>query len=193
MSKISGKDGKIWYGSSVNITNAVHADGTVTVTAAGHGLTAGERITIQSVTGMTDLNDTFTVDAIDGNDFDVTLSTEQSYSSGGTVQRVVQITNWTANQNAGVKDVSDSGSSGKSEFISDEFSDWDITFEGWVIGGVTPPGKGESIAFVLDKDGTYYFSGNAIITQQTTNLQVKGGDAIKAAYTAQGTGTLTEA
>ena len=46
--------------TSVNITGATQAD-PVVVTTGGHTYTEGQHITIASVAGMTDINDTFTV------------------------------------------------------------------------------------------------------------------------------------
>jgi hypothetical protein len=108
-------------------------------------------------------------------------------------ESTVKITSWTLNENAGVKDVSDSNSSGVSEFISDEFSDWDVTFEGFSEGGDTPPAIGTAAALVLTEKSGQTHSGSAIITSRSTALQVKGGDAVKRSYTAQGTGTLSNA
>ena len=52
------------------------------------GLRAYEEITFASVAGMTDLNGTFAITRISGNDVVVPLATTQTYSSGGTWARV---------------------------------------------------------------------------------------------------------
>lgn len=72
--------------STIDITNAVAGAGTVTVTVDDIAtITADSNVTISGVAGMTDLNSTFDVDSINGNDFVITLSTVQSYTSGGIV------------------------------------------------------------------------------------------------------------
>lgn len=63
--------------------------GYVTVTLDSvFGLRAHEEITFASTAGMTDLNGTFAIAGISGNDVVVPLATTQTYSSGGTWARV---------------------------------------------------------------------------------------------------------
>ena len=72
-----------------SISGATHSGGLVTVTtSAAHWLRKGHSITIASVTGMTDLNGDWTVyDAPSSTTFRVSLTTAQSYSSGGSWAR----------------------------------------------------------------------------------------------------------
>lgn len=72
-----------------SISGAAHAGGYVTVTTtASHWLKAGHRIAIASVTGMTDLNASWTVyDVPTANTFRVALTTAQTYSAAGTWKR----------------------------------------------------------------------------------------------------------
>ena len=72
-----------------SISNATHASGWVTVTAtAKHGLKKGHRINLTGVVGMTDLNADWTVFDVPSNTtFRITLTTAQTYTSGGTWQR----------------------------------------------------------------------------------------------------------
>lgn len=67
-----------------DITNAVAGDTTVTVTTEEeHGFTTGDSVVISGVAGMTDLNSTFAVTVVDFWNFTVTLTTTQTYTSGG--------------------------------------------------------------------------------------------------------------
>lgn len=70
------------------ITQAAQAQ----ITAAGHGYIAGDRILIQSVVGMTQLNGLFVTVAsvVDANNFTITTSTTAmtAYSSAGTAKNV---------------------------------------------------------------------------------------------------------
>ncbi len=72
------------------ITAATHASGVVTLTAdTTRGLRAGERVTHAAVAGMTDLNGTLTVaSVVDTTHYTVSLTTAQTYTSGGTWARV---------------------------------------------------------------------------------------------------------
>lgn len=63
--------------------------GYVTITLNSvFGLRAHEEITFTAVTGMADLNATFPIVSISGNDVVVLLSTTQTYTAGGTWDRV---------------------------------------------------------------------------------------------------------
>jgi hypothetical protein len=77
--------------NSGTVTNAVKdtpSAGYVTITLDSvFGLRAYEEITLAAVAGMTDLNGTFEIDSINGNDVIVILSTTQTYTSGGTWER----------------------------------------------------------------------------------------------------------
>lgn len=74
---------------AITITNATASGAEVTVTATSHGLTVGTpsamTLVISGVVGMTDLNGTKTVIRItDANTIVVSLTTAQTYTSGGT-------------------------------------------------------------------------------------------------------------
>lgn len=70
---------------SDDINDATHSAGVVTVqTDSSGGLSPGDRIFIEDVVGMTDLNAEFSVNTVpDGTHFTVVLTTAQSYTSGG--------------------------------------------------------------------------------------------------------------
>lgn len=74
----------------LNVTNATHAAGVVTVTHDSTSIyDAGSEVIIEDVVGMTDLNGQFTVvTEISNTQFTVSLTTAQSYTSGGTVWRL---------------------------------------------------------------------------------------------------------
>ena len=89
------KDGGILTEATTNIT-AITAANPAVVTAAGHGLSNGDRVFIGSVAGMTELNnreftvankttDTFELSGIDSTNF-------TAYTSGGTVGKIVEVT-----------------------------------------------------------------------------------------------------
>lgn len=89
------KDGGILTEATVNITGATQAN-PVVITAASHGFSNGDRVIINSVVGMTQLNNkeftvanqttnTFELSGIDGTGFD-------AYTSGGTVAKIVEVT-----------------------------------------------------------------------------------------------------
>ena len=71
-----------------SISNATYSSGVVTVTVtANHHLMTGDWVTIASVTGMTDLNGRRQVTRLSATTFSVSLTTAQSYTSGGTWTR----------------------------------------------------------------------------------------------------------
>jgi hypothetical protein len=78
--------------NSGTISNALKdtpSAGYVTITLNSvFGLRAFEEITFASVSGMTDLNGTFAISSINGNNVVIILSTTQTYTSGGTWARV---------------------------------------------------------------------------------------------------------
>ena len=89
------KDGGILTEATVSITAATQAN-PVVVTAASHGFSNGDRVIINSVVGMSQLNNkeftvanqttnTFELSGIDGTGFD-------AYTSGGTVAKIVEVT-----------------------------------------------------------------------------------------------------
>ena len=89
------KDGGILTEATVSITGATQAN-PVVVTAASHGFSNGDRVIINSVVGMSQLNNreftvanqttnTFELSGINGTGFD-------AYTSGGTVAKIVEVT-----------------------------------------------------------------------------------------------------
>lgn len=93
---LNGNQRKIAQGltaiaSTVSITNAVSTDVNtkVQITAATHGLSVGDWVMIISVVGMTDINSKIfkVTDVIDVNNFKITSTTVQTYTSGGTVYK----------------------------------------------------------------------------------------------------------
>lgn len=69
-----------------DISGAVD-DGTglvVNVTCYAHGFSTGDSVTIVGVVGMTDINGTHTITKLTDHSFSVPVTTEQTYTSGGT-------------------------------------------------------------------------------------------------------------
>ena len=67
-----------------SVTGATNAS-PIVITAASHGLTTGQKITIASVGGNTAANGTWSIIRVDVNTFSLTTSTGNgSYTSGGT-------------------------------------------------------------------------------------------------------------
>lgn len=108
---------------------------------------------------------------------------------GGTIL----ITAWTVVIDGEVLDVTDSGDATWKTFLPGGFTSWSGSFEGFVAtgdaGGKTVGGAAAELVLTAASGVTW--TGDAILTQQATNLTVVGGEAVKVAYTFQGTGTLT--
>ena len=94
------RNGSYVYKADETISGATQAD-PVVLTVTGHTFTTGDEVYVESVVGMTELNNrTFTVTSLtantislqdkDGNDIDGTAFT--AYSSGGTIAGVYEMT-----------------------------------------------------------------------------------------------------
>jgi hypothetical protein len=72
-----------------SVTAATHSAGTVTITIGPHFNRAGDAVSITGVVGMTDLNGTWTIASVPSStQIAITLTTAQTYTSGGTWARV---------------------------------------------------------------------------------------------------------
>lgn len=108
---------------------------------------------------------------------------------GGTIK----ITAWECTVEGEVIDVTDSGDTTWKEFIPSGWTSWSGSFEGYVetgdAGGLTV-GAAAAELILTAKSGVTW-TGNAIVTSSLTNLVVVEAEAVKVAYTFQGTGILT--
>ena len=192
MAKVSGKSGIVRVGSAVNIGSATYLTGLVTVnTSAVHGLTDTTRIIIESVVGMTDLNDHFTVDSITDTDtFKVALTTAQTYTSGGTVQEIIEVTSWSLNEEQLVINTTDSDSGDWEEITPKGKGQFSGTMEGFLYSGTRKPTRGTELTAVLETNGTDDFTGNIVLTSDVTELTIPGEDAVKVTFNFIGTGAL---
>lgn len=194
MAKFSGEDGKCLHGATATITNATHDTGVVTVTtSAAHGFVATDRVAIASIVGMTDLNATFVlIAAPTTTTFTVTLTTEQSYSSGGTARKIVPITEFTVTESSGSCNVTDSGSAGVVERIPNGYLAAEGTFVGLLLDGVKGPVRGTTIALRLELDSSNYYTVTGVVDSVGTALVVAEESAIVQSYTFKGVGALSE-
>lgn len=71
---------------TANISGAVAGSGIVTITSTSHGFKTNNTVTISGVVGMTDINGTFVITAIDANSYTIPVSTAQTYTSGGVAK-----------------------------------------------------------------------------------------------------------
>ena len=75
-------------GVPITVTNAVSNGGLIRLTTTTHGLTTGDRVTVETVLGTIEANDYWYVTVIDVNTIDLIGSTfATTYVSGGTVKR----------------------------------------------------------------------------------------------------------
>jgi hypothetical protein len=195
--KKSGKSGRIKLGAAITITGAVHATGVVTVTAAAHGLMAGQFVLISGVTGMTDLNNGgkghLVVAAPTSDTFTVNLTTSQTYSgTGATAQRIIPISEWNANLNSEFAEVTDSESGDWKEKIVAGHKEWDGDYSGFEYEGADLPPFGEALDVELDISPAMYYKGNAIFNGVKTGAKVTGSDAVGVSGTFTGNGPLTK-
>ena len=194
MTKQSGVDGIAYLETAKTITGASHSAGTVTVTATSHGLGAGDMILIASVVGMTDLNGHFVIDAVATNTFDVTLTTAQSYSSGGTAQQVIELTNWDKDETDDIIDCTDSSNAGWREKIAKGIKSASGTISGFRYDGNDPA---ELVGTTITSLKLYsatgnYWSGTAIFGTVSDVVPVESADINRVTYNWEGNGAWAE-
>jgi len=194
MAKHSGSNAKVEIGAATVITAASHNAGTVTVTAAGHGLSVGRSILMAGVVGMTDLNTYFVVDAINGNDFDVTLTTAQTYTSDGTVQQRIEVTNISFTESEAILEDTDSSNAGWKTHTAKGISKLSGTLTGFFDSGLVPETLvGESLSSVkIYTETGYYWSGTLLVGQVEQAVDVPGESLVQITYAFEGTGEWTE-
>lgn len=192
MAKVTGKDGIVKIGSAVNIADATHSAGVVTVeTSAAHGLTANTRIVIAGAGGMTDLNDHFTIATVpSGTFFTIALSTAQTFTTGGTVQEIIEVTAWNLTSEAVAMNTTDSDSGDWQEMTPKGMTSFSGSIEGFMYSSTRKPTKGSELVADLQTNGTDDFSGTIILTSDLTELEISGETAVQATFNFIGTGAL---
>ncbi|GAF78985.1 unnamed protein product [marine sediment metagenome] len=181
MAKVSGQDGKVLLTTAGTITGAT---GTTTITVThSSGITGvGNRVLIEGVVGMTDINGEHTVVGVGGGDFDIVIpTTGQTYSSAGTFNRCISITGWSLDINAETIDTTDSSNTTWQSHIATDFVGGSGTFEGFYESGVTD--LSGSYPIILRQNGAIYYTGTALITGNSTTIDVPGAEAVKKTYT----------
>lgn len=197
MAVISGSAGYVTYGSALNITGITKASNAVISVAATAGFTAGDRVIIRGVVGMTEINGLHgTVQSVVANTsitVNIDSQTFTTYVSGGTITHTIDITGFSYTATAQVADVTDSSSSTWKDFTPSGYQDFSGTFEGFVKSGINPPDFGSSISFGLYETDTASATGSGILTSKAVTLSIDGTSAVKVSYSFKGTGTITEA
>lgn len=195
MAKLSGRNGRIKIGSSSSVTGAVATGASVVVTS-GLSVAVGDWVLISSVTGLTDLNNSgkgHQVTAKGTGTFTVILpaSTSQTYTSGGTAQRIIPVSEWNLDVKGEVADVTDSESGSWKEHIDTGHKSWSGTFKGFWNDAQTEPLMG-SYAVELDLNSTNYYSGTAIFDAFSIGVKIPGADAVALSGNFTGTGALVK-
>jgi hypothetical protein len=192
MAKISGKDGKVIRSTNANITDANGTDTIVVDCIVSHGV--GDRVLIEGVVGMTDLNGEHTITAVNaGVSISVVIpTTAQTYTSGGTIKLCTSITGWTLDTGAEVIKTTDSSSTTWDDFIASGFKGSTGSFEGFFETGTNDITVGSSASLILREDSSNYYTFSALITGNSSTLDVPGSEATLKTYTFQVTGTNTQ-
>jgi hypothetical protein len=189
MANITGVDGAVYIGSAKTITGATHAAGVVTVTSTAHGFSAGAMVLHASVVGMTDLNGHFVVQSVTTNTYTVTLTTAQTYTSGGTAQEVIECTRWEKSPQDTIVDTTDSSNSGWRQKQAKVLKKTNGTIAGYIYEGNDPQDLvGTSIALKLYRDTTNYWSGTAVIGNVAEVVPIEGEEFVQATYEWEGSG-----
>ena len=193
MAKKTGKNGQAFIGSAKTITDAVYSAGKVTITASVHGLSAGDMVLISSVEGMTDINGHFVIYSVTTNTFKIEVTTSQTYTSGGTAQKTLEITKWEEDQTDSIIDATDSASSGWREKINKGLKNSKGTLTGYFYDTNDPDALvGQEISLKLLRDAGDYWSGTAFIKSIGETLEVEGESIVSVTYEWEGSGEWTE-
>lgn len=191
--KLSGKSGRIKLGTAVAITGAT---GTTTIVVSSTLAPAvGDVVLISGVVGMTDLNNGgkgHVVTAIGTGTFTVVLATAtaQTWTSGGTAQKILPITGWDIDLKSDVADVTDSESGEWKERIVAGQKEWSGKYTGFYADQQGTPPLASSLAAEFDIDATNGWSGTAIFDAASIGVKVPGADAVSVSGTFQGSGAL---
>ena len=194
MAKISGTTGKVVLGSNVSITGAT---GTTTITITGVTTqTAGDKILIEGVVGMTDINGEHLVKTVSaGVNLTILLGTAtgQTYSSGGTLKDCASITNWSLDIAGDVIKTSDSSVATPfwDTYISAGFKGASGTFDIFFESAVADLPLQTSTTLILRMDASNYYTCTALLTANTSTVDVPGTEAVKKTYSFQTTSTIT--
>ena len=195
MAKYSGSGSVAYIAGAINITNAVHNTGTVTITAGTHGLAEGDYVLIASVGGMTDINGYWPViTAADGDTITITKTTAQSYSSGGTVQHVLPTTGYTLSFSEPILDTTDSDNVGWKTRVAKAITDATGTITSYPDSAENPQNLiGASVTLKLYLAGTSgsYWSGSAIFGNIENTVDVPGDSPNAVTYNWEATGAWT--
>ena len=192
MAKIAGKDGKAVLSANKSILDITYLSGVVTIVITGHGYTAGQRILIESVTGMTDINGEFTIaTAPTADTITINLTTAQSYTSGGTTKKVITITGWTLDLADGEINITDSSSTTWADYMTKGRVTGSGAIEGFVETADNKPALGTAITLILRINTTHYYSGTAYLISDGVVVEVPGAEAVKVTYNYRFTSTIT--
>ena len=193
----SGINGRVTFYDGDSIEDVTDNGATVTIDLTGHNFSAGDPVYIYGVVGMTDLNGYHSIDSVNTNDITITVTTAQSYTSGGVVQHTIPMTSWTLNQTCEIKDYTDSSCVSSSvawaKCVSSVIKRFEGSIEGIFGDGTTRPTIGTKILYYFYMNGSDSFYGNSRITGENITQTDLEGDVTKISYTFKGGGELTEA
>lgn len=198
MGKISGREGRVMYGAAATLSTpgAVHNAGVVTITtAAAHGFVAGDRIYITGVVGMTSLNGKSfkVVSAPTGVTLTISHSTTQSWTSGGTVKRTIELVSFEMEKTSEEADVSDSSTDIDAEYVPAGKVRRSGSMEGMLYTGQIDPPFTELMDAVFKINSEVSYAGQIFITNEKIGpVDIPGANAVKVSYNWRGTGIFVK-
>jgi predicted secreted protein len=191
---LSGRLARVLFGAAKNISSATYDTGVVTINfSSAHLLNQYELVYIEDVEGMTDINGTFRVEtAPDADTITISKTTAQTYTTGGTAIKTMDVISFSTEINGEVIDVTSSSTSGNwKEFIPAGFSTATATIEGLFIEGADLPESQEEVTAILRLSDSQYYSGSGIVTGVSSNGTVTGTDAVSVSVSMQLTGEVS--
>jgi predicted secreted protein len=192
---VSGRLGRVLFGTAaVNIASATYDTGVVTINfSAVHGLVQYDLAYIEGVVGMTDINGTWRVATRPDTDtITIIKTTSQTYTSGGTGIKTMDIIDLSLEINGEVIDTTSSSTVGNwKTFIPAGFSTATGTVNGLFIEGANLPEVQDEVSVIFRISDTQYYSGSGIITSLSNNGNVTSTDAVSVSIGIQTTGEVS--
>lgn len=193
--KLSGNSGRIKIGNTVGVVTPVTSSAGITTitTAAAHGLSAGMFVLISGAAGMTDLNNggkaLFVLSAPTTTTLTVKLTSSQTYTSGGTLQRVIPITEWDINPKADKADQMDSESGGWKENTISSLG-FTGTYKALQSDGQHAPLFGVQLPCELDIDKNNFYTATLSFDGYKIGAKIAGANQVAIDGTFEGSGAL---
>ena len=123
---------------------------------------------------------------------DTVITGEHGTVSFGAVPTAIKLTKFTIKKSAAPINVSDNSSNGFADFVPAKLVEWTGTISGFLRKGVQPPAFNTVVDFTGTTEVGDTYAGKIILSEESTDVDTVGGNAVQVNRNFQGTGVLTE-